>query len=280
MRCLEVYHMNADRFVDQLRIMAALEDCPATDRVLGAFKAVPRETFAGVGPWKLRSPHEGFSLPIRETPDADPKWLYHSVLIVLDEEKGINIGDPVFWARRFVRADVNPGARILQVGAGVGYYTAILSHLTGSEGRVVAYEMEEDLAERARTNLADRSNVEVRHGNAATGLNGDETFDLVVAFAGITHVPESWSFQLAPGAQLLVPLTGADWWGAMILAQKDDHGFNAVTLGRVGVYPCAGARDDELATRITELFSDTSRLEEWRLRLEGKNRGVPILPAT
>lgn len=271
--------MNPDSFVDQLRIMAALEDCPATDRVLNAFRAVPREAFAGSGPWKLRSPHEGFSLPVCETPDADPKWLYHSVLIVLDEKKGINIGDPGFWARRFVRADVKPGARILQVGAGVGYYTAILSHLAGSEGRVVAYEVEEDLAECAKTNLADRPNVEVRHGNAATGLDDVETFDLVVAFAGITHVPETWSSQLAPDAQLLVPLTGADWWGAMIIAQKKDHGFNAVTLGRVGVYPCAGARDEELATRITELFSDTSRLAEWRLRLEGKNRSVPILPA-
>ena len=80
--------MNADTFVDQLRIMAALEDSPATDRVLQAFRAVPREAFAGAGPWKLRSPHEGFSLPIQKTPDADPKWLYNSVLIVLAEKKG------------------------------------------------------------------------------------------------------------------------------------------------------------------------------------------------
>jgi protein-L-isoaspartate(D-aspartate) O-methyltransferase len=276
---LEIHHMNPDSFVDQLRIMASLEDCPATDRVLDAFRAVPREVFAGSGPWKLLSPSEGFSLPIRETPDADPKWLYHSVLIVLDETKGINIGDPGFWARRFVRADVKPGARILQVGAGVGYYTAILSHLAGSEGRIVAYEVEEHLAERAKTNLADRPNVKVYHGNAAIGLDDDETFDLVVAFAGITHVPEAWSSRLAPDAQLLVPLTGTDWWGAMILAQRKDHGFDAVTLGRVGVYPCAGARDEELATRITELFNDTTRLAEWRLRLEGKHRSVRILPA-
>lgn len=259
--------MNADSFVDQLRIMAALEFCPATDRVLDAFRAVPRETFAGAGPWKFLSPHEGFSLPIRETPDADPKWLYNSVLIVLDEDKGINIGDPVFWARRFVRADIKPGARILQVGAGVGYFTAILSQLTGLEGRVIAYEVEDALAKRATKNLADRPNVEVRHGNAATDLVGDEKFDLVVAFAGITHVPEIWSSRLAPEAQLLVPLTGDDWWGAMILAAKNGAGFNAITLGRVGVYPCAGARDEELAKRITEIFSDTSRLAEWRLRL-------------
>ncbi len=65
--------MNADTFIDQLRIMAALENSPATDRVLEAFRSVPREAFAGAGPWKFRSPHEGFSLPVQQTPDADPK---------------------------------------------------------------------------------------------------------------------------------------------------------------------------------------------------------------
>ncbi|MEM1040975.1 MAG: methyltransferase domain-containing protein [Pseudomonadota bacterium] len=263
--------MHADSFVNQLRVMAALEDSAATDRVLEAFRNVPREAFAGSGPWKLRSPHEGFSLPILETPDADPKWLYNSVLIVLDEEKGINIGDPVFWARRFMRANVQPGVRILQVGAGVGYYTAVLSHLAGPKGCVVAFEVEQDLAERARENLADWPNAEVRHGNAATDLKGEEKFDLIVAFAGITHVPDLWTSHLSPGAELLVPLTGNNWWGAMVLAQRQNQGFDAVTLGRVGVYPCVGARDDKLARRISELFGDQSRVTDCRLRLDTTN---------
>lgn len=174
--------MNSENFADQLRIMGALEGSPATDRVLDAFKSVPRELFAGPGPWKLLSAQEGLSLPVRETPDADPKWLYHAVLIVLDEDKGINIGDPVFWARRFGRVDVKPGSRVLQVGAGVGYYTAILSQLVGPDGHILAYEVEAELAARAKANLSDWPNVEVRQGNAATDLQGDETFDLVVAF--------------------------------------------------------------------------------------------------
>jgi len=270
--------MNTENFADQLRILAALEEGSATDRVLEAFKTVPREAFAGPGPWNVRSPHEGFSLPVRETPDADPKWLYHSVLIVLDEQKGINIGDPVFWARRFVRADIRPGARILQVGAGVGYYTAILSQLAGSEGHVLAYEVENALTLRAKSNLSKFSNVEVRHGNAATDLEGEEKFDLVVAFAGVTHLPEMWSSRLAPRARILVPLTGSDWWGAMILATQSELGFEAVTLGRCGVYPCVGARDDSLAERVTELFKDQSHLDDWRLRLVETNGTFRIEP--
>lgn len=267
--------MHSEYFIDQLRIMAALDDTPATDRVLNAFKDVPRETFAGPGPWKLRSLRAG-SLPIHETPDADPRWLYHCVLIVLDEEKGINIGDPGLWVRLLVHADLKPGSRILQVGAGVGYYTAILSHLAGPAGRVIAYEVEVGLADQAASNLTDYRNVEVRHGNAAIDLDGDDAFDFVVSFAGVTHVPPIWASRLAPGARLLLPLTGKDWWGAMILAHQTDYGFGAVTLGRCGFYPCSGARSDELAEQVAELFSNPDHLNDWRLRIIEKDSQIRL----
>lgn len=271
--------LHADQFTDQLRILGALDAGPATDRVLDAFRAVPRETFAGPGPWKYRSSIAGFGLPIRQTPDADPKWIYNAVLLVLDEEKGINIGDPALWSRLLVRADVKPGARILQVGAGVGYYTAILAELAGPGGHVLAYEVESTLAECAAANVADRPNVEVRHGNAATGPDGSDRFDLIVAFAGVTHVPETWSSRLAPGARLLLPLTGNDWWGVMILASQTIDGFDALTLGRCGFYPCVGVRDDALAARVTELFTDPSRLTDWRLRMIKEAQGFRFEPA-
>jgi protein-L-isoaspartate(D-aspartate) O-methyltransferase len=271
--------MHADQFADQLRILGALEAGSATERVLNAFRAVPREAFAGPGPWKFRSPLAGFNLPLRETPDADPKWLYNAVLLVLDEDKGINIGDPSLWSRLLARADVPTGARILQVGAGVGYYTAILGRLAGPEGHVLAYEVEAGLAERATANVADIPNIEVRHGNAATDLHGEDRFDLIVAFAGVTHVPEAWSSRLAPGARVLLPLTGDEWWGAMILASKTDEGFEGVTLGRCGFYPCAGARDESLSRRMTELFADVSHLADWRFRLVKEERGFRLEPA-
>ena len=268
--------MHADHFIDQLRILAALDDSPATDRTLAAFRAVAREDFAGPGPWKLRSGMAALSLPPQVTPDADPKWLYHSVLVVLDEGKGINIGDPSLWVRLLARADVQLGARILQVGAGVGYYTAILSALAGPTGRVIAYEVEGALAARAAENLTAYDTVEIRHGNAATDLTGNDMFDLIVAFAGVTHVPDMWATRLAPGARLLLPLTGDNGWGAMILAHQTEDGFEAVTLGPCGFYPCAGARRDNLATDISALFSEHQHIRDWRLRIIGTGDAARI----
>lgn len=268
--------MHADYFVDQLRILAALEDGPVTDRTLAAFKSVAREDFAGRGPWKVRSALASADLRLQPTPDADPKWLYHSVLIVLDEDKGINIGDPSLWARLLVRTDIQPGARILQVGAGVGYYTAILSKLAGPTGRVTAYEVEEELAKRAAKNLEGWDNVEVYKGNAATELTGAGSFDFVVSFAGVTHVPALWRERLAPGARLLLPLTGENWWGAMILAHQTDDGFGAVTLGPCGFYPCSGARRNDLAAQVSALFSERSHLQDWHLRILGEGAATRL----
>ncbi|MEM1273477.1 MAG: methyltransferase domain-containing protein [Pseudomonadota bacterium] len=268
--------MQAQHFIDQLRVLAGLEDAPATDRVLAAFQSVPRERFAGPGPWRLRSALAGTSLDVWQTPDADPRWLYHSVLVVLDEEKGINIGDPGLWARLLARTDIQPGARVLQVGAGVGYYTAILSALTGPTGHVVAYEVEDTLAVRAQENLTSWPNVDIRSGSAVSELSEDDVFDVVVAFAGVTHIPPLWHPHLASDARLLLPLTGEDWWGAMVLAHCTQDGFAAETLGRCGFYPCTGARQDALAAQITALFADPNRLNGWRLQLPHAGNGMRL----
>lgn len=256
----------AEHFADGLRLRAGLDGTIAADRLLDAFCEVPREAFAGSGPWRVRSPLAPRKPPIT-TPDADPRWLYHDMLVVLDEAKGINIGQPSMWARFLAKSDIQDGARILQVGAGVGYYTAILSQLAGPDGSVLAYDIEGGLAKRATSNLASYKNVTVRHGNAATDLADEGPFDVVVAFSGVTHIPNAWSKQLAPKAKLLLPLTGTMGSGAMILAQPDDNVFCAQTIGRCGFYHCSGARDDKLAAEIDEMFANAKRLEDWRFRI-------------
>ncbi len=257
-----------EHFADGLRLRAGLDGTKAADRLLDAFCEVPREAFAGSGPWRVRSPLAPGKPPVT-TPDADPRWLYHDMLVVLDETKGINIGQPSMWARFLAKSDIQDGARILQVGAGVGYYTAILSHLAGPDGSIFAYEIDLELAKRAALNLAGYNNVTVRHGNAATGLVDEGPFDAVVAFAGVTHIPNVWSGHLAPKAKLLLPLTGIMGSGAMILAQPDSDGFCAKTVGRCGFYHCSGARDDKLAVEIDEMFANAGRLEDWRFRITG-----------
>ena len=69
-------------------------------------------------------------------------------------EKGINNGEPSLHAKCIGAAAPKVGDVVIHIGAGTGYYTAILAHLVGESGRVYAYEMEADLARRAVGNLA------------------------------------------------------------------------------------------------------------------------------
>ena len=252
-------------FVEEIQALAALAPGQASARVLRAFGAVRREAFAGPGPWTLRSPLYGMAP--RRTEDADPRHLYHCVLISLDEAQGINIGEPSLWARVLSRTDVPKGVRVLQIGAGSGYYTAILKELVQG-GSVLAMECDEHLAGLASKALRDVDRVEVRYGNGATDLrDNDGPFDLIVAFAGVTHPVAAWINRLAPAGRMLLPVTGAHWGGAMMLATPVDGGFDAITLGPCGFYPCDNARDDRLAARIDAMWQDRTRLDGWKMAI-------------
>ena len=234
---------------------------------------MPREEHVGPGPWFLRSPLYDFAA--RHTPDDDPRHLYHNVLVALDEKRDINIGDPSLWARFFDSASIAEGASVLQVGAGSGYYTAILAALVGAQGRVVATEIDDRLAAMAEDALGSRANVSIRRCNGATELDADDgPFDLIVAFAGVTHPVPSWSARLKPAGRMLLPVTDESWWGAMVLFERHGESFDGTTLGRCGFFPCAGARCADAARRLSQLWSETSRLSGARLRVRVRDGTV------
>ena len=251
-------------FVEEIRAAGALPEGLMTERVLDAFTEVPREDHAGQGPWMLRSPLYG--LVPRLTPDADPAHLYHNVLIALNETQGINVGEPSMWANFFARTPIPEGASVLQVGAGSGYYTAILAELVGPAGQVLATEVNKKLADMASSALRHRTNVTVRAINGVTDLTDtDGPFDLVVAFAGVTHPAQSWVKRLKENGRMLLPITGDNGWGAMILAERQGDAFSAITFGRCGFFPCVGARDSQTANRVDKLWSKSSMLSDNKL---------------
>ncbi|WP_421997970.1 protein-L-isoaspartate O-methyltransferase family protein [Reyranella sp.] len=229
-------------FAEDLRMLGHLSD----ERVIDAFAAVPRELFAGPGPWRIRHSVDGYWT----TPDDDPRQLYHNVLVALDETRGLNIGEPLLWATHFDRTGLEEGDRVLQIGTGSGYYTAILSELVGSTGRVDAIEIDAPLASAATRNLEGWPAAKVALGDAATPLSG--RWDLVVAFAGATAPHAWWLDALADGGHLLLPLTAGNLGrggGFMLRVERQGDLLHAQSAGWVGFYPCAGARNlqDEAA---------------------------------
>jgi protein-L-isoaspartate(D-aspartate) O-methyltransferase len=128
---------------------------PRLERI---FELVPREAFFPPGPWNIQL---AGSQNYLETPSADPTYLYQNTLVALDAEKGINNGTPFFHAAWIGAVAPQPGETVAHIGAGTGYYSAILSMLVRPGGRVIAFEIEEELAAAARRNLAPFENVSV-----------------------------------------------------------------------------------------------------------------------
>ena len=128
----------------------------ATRRLRDAFADTAREAFLGPPPWLLLGNEFG-----RRWCD-DPRELYQDVLVGLAVERGINNGQPSLHARGLAACDPHTGDTALHVGAGGGYYSAILARLVGPSGHVVAYEIEADLAQHAAAQLAPWPQVQVR----------------------------------------------------------------------------------------------------------------------
>lgn len=118
-----------------------------------AFAAVPREAFLGRGPWQILRWGRGY-VP---TPSADPLYLYADLVVPIRPQDRINNGEPSFHARLMAALAPRPGEHIVHVGAGTGYYTAVLAELVGSAGRVTAFEVDKNLAARARRNLTPKN---------------------------------------------------------------------------------------------------------------------------
>jgi len=221
--------------------------------VAEAFASVPRERFVGPGPWMVLTP-----LGYIQTPSDDPAFLYQDLTVALAPERRINNGQPTLHALCLSALNLEPGETAVHVGAGTGYYTALLHHLVGADGSVVGYEIEEDLARRAAANLQDRPNVRIEHRSGVMGPLPD--CDAVYVNAGATAPLDVWLDALRPGGRLLFPLTPAEVagkpgiGGMLLVTRRTDGSFDARFVCPAAFIGCAGARDEETANKLTEAF--------------------------
>ncbi len=271
-------------YAEDLRLRAPVRRNMA---IVEAFAAVPRERFLGDPPWRI-IPDVLPRAPVA-APDPSARWLYHDVLAAIDPEKNLNNGMPSLWARIFDQLNLRAGARVLQIGAGTGYYTAVLAEIVGPRGRVTAVEIDDELAARARANLALWPQVEVVAGDGCTHDAGE--VDIIIVCAGATHPAPLWLDRLPRGGELLLPLTGDNWWGFLLRATRGrDHDaghivlpqargpntFAATSIGAVGIFPCASGRDAAAAGRLSDALTALPGIAAYHdIPIEALHRGDP-----
>lgn len=224
------------------RQMLAAAGIDGNSALEDAFATVERERFVGEPPWQIS--RGGFYSGL--TSD-DPVVLYQDVLVALAPERGVNNGSPSLHALWLDRLAPRAGERVVHIGAGTGYYTAILARLVGPEGQVIAVEFDPNLVERAKANLAGLPQATVVQGDGAEWPR--ETADCVYVNFAVARPADPWLDRLASGGRLIFPLglptpeRAARWhhrrlYGASFLIEKREGGLAASWLGEVS-FVCA-----------------------------------------
>ncbi len=178
------------------------------ERVLAAFLAVPREWF--VPPEKA---HEAFD-------DAPVPIGY-----------GQTISQPYIVAYMVEHLMIADDHRVLDVGAGSGYQTAILAQLCR---HVYAIELLDELAAKARQTLEELeiTNVTLTIGDGSLGWSRHAPFDRIIAGAAGPDVPDEWIDQLTDGGRIIAPV-GPLGMQKVVLVEK--HGDKVTRRSLCGV---------------------------------------------
>jgi protein-L-isoaspartate(D-aspartate) O-methyltransferase len=190
----------------------------ADPRVVAAFAAMPREAYSPPGPWQVYRPSQAPPyFDYERTPSAEARELYGDLSVELAPGSFINAGLPSVIASWMADTAPPAGGSVVQVGAGLGYYTAILAALVGPSGRVLAAEIDPSIGRQAKRNLAHLPQVELVVGDGAA--LSVAAADLVLVHAGISDLPPAWLRGLSPRGALVVSLTFTD------------QGFTTIGLG-------------------------------------------------
>ena len=161
---------------------------------------------------------------IEETvPEGDATGVYHRAYedTSLPIGNGQTISQPSTHARYLELLGLTGRERVLEIGTGSGYQTALLSHLAA---QVFSIERVPALLERARDVLrsAGVRNVSLLAGDGTLGWRDYAPYDAILVTAGSPSVPEPLAAQLADGGRLLIPLGGREEQTLTVVTRRGD----------------------------------------------------------
>ncbi len=173
-------------------------------RLSDAFAAAPRQRF-------LRLPERPFS----------------HIDAPLPIGFGVTNSQPTTVANMLELLDPQPGDKVLDVGAGSGWTTALLAHLVGSDGRVLGMERIPELVERAAKVLVDWPQASVQQTEPGVlGCPDQAPFDRILVSAMADELPQELVEQLATGGVLVIPVAGV-----MLRVVKGEDGVDVTNHG-------------------------------------------------
>ena len=209
---MDEYKISREKMIATLRGHYRIKD----ERVLDAMFAVPRHFFV---------------------PNALKGQAYKDNALPIAANQ--TISQPFIVARMTELLELTPGAKVLEIGAGSGYQTAILARLAG---KVFAIERIPQLAKEALTRLQ-ALNVKNVIMTCADGTGGWEVhapYDGILVAAGSPEIPEPLLRQLKIGGRLVIPIGQDQKTQHLIRVTRTQTGYNSEDVGACAFVPLIG----------------------------------------
>ncbi|TDD79660.1 methyltransferase, FxLD system [Actinomadura rubrisoli] len=171
---------------------------------------------------------------------------------------------PTLVATMLDQLNVEPGDRILEIGAGTGINAAYLAELTGRSGHVTTVDIDPQVTAQARQALDANGygHIQVITRDGALGAAEHAPFDRIIVTVGAWDIPPAWWDQLRPGGRLVVPLRWRGQTRSIALTHGDQQ-LRSDSVELCGFVPMIGQPGEHSATidagqRVT-LYWDTDQ---------------------
>ncbi len=167
------------------------QDKLGNDKIEAAFAEVPRHVFI---------------------PKATLDDVYADKSIVLqydDNDEALSSSImPSMLAQLLDQLALEPGQNVLEIGAGSGYFAALLRHVLGESSTVTSIEIDREMVKVATKNLQKLGfrNINIVHSDGANGYAPRASYDRIVSTVGVWDIPDMWIQQLKPNGRLVVPI--------------------------------------------------------------------------
>ena len=198
------------------RLIKKLRENGITDeRVLDAFRKTPRHMFVDGAMYNQAYDDNALQIGFGQT-----------------------ISQPSVVALMTQLLQLKKDEKILEIGTGSGFQTAILSQFSR---RVYTIERNRELGENARKRLREMgfANIVFKIGDGTMGWPQNGPFDKIIVTAGAPVLPKTLADQLAPGGRMLIPTGGKDNQ-TLSIYDKNIDGLQCKTVGNVLFVPLIG----------------------------------------
>ncbi|HEX6034620.1 MAG TPA: methyltransferase domain-containing protein, partial [Anaerolineales bacterium] len=189
-----------------------------------AFRSVLRHHFLPGRPLELVYSDRA----IAAKQDEDGQWLSSS-------------SQPAIMAIMLEQLGLEPGQKVLEIGAGTGYNAALMAHMVGKTGQVITVDIDQDLVDIARENLARAGfeRVQVVCADGGYGVPESAPFDGIILTVGTPDITPAWWEQLKPKGRIVLPLMFKGSMKSIAFERAEDH-LTSLTVKDCGFIPLRG----------------------------------------